>query len=570
MSNPLTGAYNEAQDKQITGKFFNNETSTKMGLEVIGSTAHAFCSALVDSAIQTPVNGVLQLFNPKEAHAFKLVENKQQEMNSPEWYGQLAGSSAGSLLNFIAFSKALKSTSESIKFAGSASNSKWRGLANTVSLIEKSPLYKKPFVSAAATGAFYGGILTPVDPNCENMVIARSKNAVIGAATVAALITPNQIRLRTNAIAAGESGSKLHQGIALALGGPLGGLVNSEARALSQGKIAPDVTGRDFQETMLAYSVLGAGYATYRSIGKAAEKPMEVEDFESTEKLRSTRRPENSGPTKTIDEHVQIVQEWNKFIQYFDRTLQKDIDCAKTSEIDRVELRLQYQSKFKEIQSQPANIRNVEPYEKLYDFMQEQLKAAESREALTNSKILSNLVEQQGIRHWTKKNAPQLPAPIDKGTLPSARQQNNISAEGYTLEDLARLTGTGADTIPSQPTGLNSSYLGRKIRDMQESMSNPNSPYYAKRANINSPKVMGRRQSDLAETIYSNNNPDANKGLPARNTTFEKKGYTAEQANRKAVVTQMTTSSQETAKGIGDKKELEKNKPLPWNSNDVP
>lgn len=582
MSNPITGAYLEAQDKKTGHKVNDDESSKKMGLEVIGSTAQAFAAALIDSAVQTPVNGIAQLFNWKEARALKLVDNKQQELNSAEWYGQLAGTGVGSLLNYIVLSKGLKAGGEYVKFAGSASTSKvWRPLANTISLAENSVFFKTPLRAAAATGALYGGVLTPVNPEGDNMCIARAKNAAIGAASVAAMIAPNQIRLSNNAFKAGQTGSKFTEAVALTLGGPLAGLVHAEGRALAQGKLAPDIDGRDFKESLLAYSILGAGFAAYRGMS-TVEKPMEVKEYESTDKLIATRRPEVVEPRRTREEVGQFTKEWNGLVKDFDKFVRETIYAKDISKESKLRITLEYRRGYNELQSDPANIGKFEPYDKLWETTDHSLQVAAEEQALANS------LTQQALDRWNKAHPntpaqlgdlvapmktssqqnPQLPA-----TLEQAQQRNNelatpeqlnkghdqvpaIDGESMNWNILPKPQPNPIDDLQPKATGLQSGFLGRRMQDMNQAMSNPNSPYYAKRANINTPQQSEGKQHDLAKTLSPK----------LKNTTFAQFGYTTEQGKRQALVKEITSTSEDTAKGIGSPEELHKHKPEPWDT----
>lgn len=595
MSNPLTSAPLEAQDRQAP-KTYTDETSTKMGLEVLVSSANAFAGALFDSAVQTPVNGLIQLFNPQEAHALKLVENKQQSMGSAEWLSQLVGSGAGSLLNYVGLSKVLKGSSESIKFLGAPATSKfWRPLANTVSLVEKSPICQKPLLAAATTGAFYGGILTPVDPNGENMIAARLKNAGVGAASVATMILPNQIRLNRNAINPGETGSKVHEALALALGGPLAGLVHAEGRALCQSKIAPDLNSRDFKESVVGYSILGVGYAGYRSIGKSQKAP-EVEEYESAEKLRATRRPERTNPPKTRDEHAETVREWKQFVELCDKTIHTDIETSPVTDLNKLDLKVQHQRGMRRLDSDPANIGSVDSYQKHFDYMYMLLnKAIKNDRAMVDA---ANEKTQRAIDEWNAAH-PDTPAQPGDLVIPNPTQQAQLPA---TFEQVQQKTNSPAPTEQWNPfesqlpapiydgqsmtiqhvqaagpsptellpkaTGLTNSRLGQRAFNVNQSMAG------AKRANVNTPAGTLRKQNDLAETIYSNRNaddPNKVRGLSFRNTTFEKKGYTAEQTNKKAMVNGITGSSKHTSEGIGSPEELhQKSKFKQWNGDEEP
>lgn len=567
--------------------------------------AVAFGTAFVDSAIQTPVNGLLQLFNPKEAKSLKLVDTKQQELGSTEWYCQLAGSGLGSLSNFVGLRKVFKGTADCIKFAGAASSSKvWRPLANTISLAENSAFCKKPMTSAATIGALYGGVLTPVNPKGEDMTAARLKNASIGALSVAAMVAPNQIRLSTNAFRFGETGSKFTETIALALGGPLSGLVHSEARSLSNGKLLLDFASRDFKESMLAYSIMGAGYAGYRSLS-SAKKPLEVKEYESTEKLIATRRPETTKPIRTREETIAISEQWNLLIKDADVFIRKTINETPISQGTKLLLTQLHKKGFNEILSNPANNRNFEPYEQHWESMQKLLEVSAKQEALASS------MSKQALDRWNQMHPetpaqpgdlvvpdplhpkwlnnlanqkPQLPATLaqvqQKTNSPATEEQLNRGQDHLPAHD-GEWTNYQLSPKPAEPsaadlvpkaTGLRSGFLGQRISDTEQAMSNPESQYYAKRANMNTQRQSERKQSDLAETICSNKNTDPNKksGLKLKTTTFDKFGYTAEQANRQAIVKQMTSSSKDTAAGIGAPEELQKHKPEPWDRREEP
>lgn len=125
-----------------------------------------FCHSLVYSAIQSPINGVVQLVDKVRGtnvlpRVQMLSAPSEAASGTAEWHGQVLGGAAGVAIDFMVLRRLCGSPSMEL---------------STSSMVKKSAL----------TGALLNGVFRPTDPE-QDFLTSRVRATAIGAASFAAL-----------------------------------------------------------------------------------------------------------------------------------------------------------------------------------------------------------------------------------------------------------------------------------------------------------------------------------------------------------------------------------------------
>jgi hypothetical protein len=154
----------------------------------------AFSKALIDTAIQSPLNSLIQIFNAllskplndfcqavdhqpyhMQLPAITWIKHQRTAMGTPSWYAQMTGEAIGIVLPFSAVNKSVAVLAP--------------GLHASLAHSRILPGLCVPVESMAFSGALYEGLLSPVDANNPNQLLARIFQAIIGAITFGSLIS---------------------------------------------------------------------------------------------------------------------------------------------------------------------------------------------------------------------------------------------------------------------------------------------------------------------------------------------------------------------------------------------
>lgn len=252
------------------------------------------------SALQGPVSGVAQLVDKSTDFAAKQIDHyafgdskrlhgtsilphvqfipaqEETRFGSPDWHGQQIGNALGMVAWVLAanktagFAKA-KMFRGAAPLAAEAQGSKWA--ANTLSEVAKS----------AIGGAFYGGVLTPVDAKQENFWKTRLDNSLTSGLTFATLTastlsirklgdaTATKMATWENASQSGElrwlqraaarAGRELpatlkNRAVAAVLAGVPAGFISAESGSVLAGKGAASTD--DILKSIEGFSMVGA------------------------------------------------------------------------------------------------------------------------------------------------------------------------------------------------------------------------------------------------------------------------------------------------------------------------
>ncbi|MBI2810586.1 MAG: hypothetical protein HYX67_07150 [Candidatus Melainabacteria bacterium] len=177
-----------------------------------------FVHAAAHTFIQTPIDGVTQIFNKttsQNLHPLELISAPKENNN---W--TFAGDTVATVGQFFLAQKGLRS-----------------GLSGmgVVSATDPTRLWE---TVAAGTAV---DILHPVDPNEKNFLWAKTRNAAISAGTFAAMGGTSKLLADGDMVTrVGRRG--LAESISMhAFSGAVGGMTNAELEALGHGKAAPDL-----------------------------------------------------------------------------------------------------------------------------------------------------------------------------------------------------------------------------------------------------------------------------------------------------------------------------------------
>jgi hypothetical protein len=183
-----------------------------------------FARAAAYSAVQSPADALAQIGGLKAPQVF--AAPGECEYGSYGWYAQQFGSGLGSLPLFLCVNK-------------------------NVGKLTRSAL--GPVARAATTGLIFDGLFHPADSNLSDNLLLRERgcNALTGAATFAGMAGASQAcirsglgRLPTGELTARSGFGIVRDGLANsargAMSGVFGGAINTQARALFDGKLVMD------------------------------------------------------------------------------------------------------------------------------------------------------------------------------------------------------------------------------------------------------------------------------------------------------------------------------------------
>jgi hypothetical protein len=192
-----------------------------------------FVQAAAHTFIQTPIDGVTQIFNNVTNQKLQPLEIISAPKEKNNW--TLAGDTIATVGQFVIANKALRSGMSGMGMANPNAPAKlWETVASGTAI----------------------DFLHPVDPNEKNFFVAKARNAAISAGTFAAMGKTSELMSEADFVRrAGRRG--IAESIGLhAFSGAVGGMTNAELEALGHGKITPDA------DTMLdrikQYAAFGA------------------------------------------------------------------------------------------------------------------------------------------------------------------------------------------------------------------------------------------------------------------------------------------------------------------------
>lgn len=265
--------------------------------------AGMFVRSLTYSALQTPIDGVTQLFNDITSPIARrqllprlqmIDAPKQTEFGSAEWTARLAGGGIGTILPFWLGGKA------AVRVAESA-----RGLKYIGPLIERAGILEQNSVAQLAfKGAIYEGIFHPVDESSGNVALQRGVNFTSGALSFMAMGKANEW-LRGTALGKAGLGSAW-RGIPLATelfvdatSGATAGVSDTVIHSLANGD-APN--GKSLAQSAGEYAIMSMFLRLGRlPVEKAArEKPPQLVDNPDAA-ARTPRDPNSLRPRLPFD-----------------------------------------------------------------------------------------------------------------------------------------------------------------------------------------------------------------------------------------------------------------------------
>lgn len=192
-----------------------------------------FAQAAAHTFIQTPIDGITQLYNKTTNHNLKPVEIISAPKENNNW--TLAGDTVATVGQFVLASKGLRA-----------------GCSN-LGLVNPNAPTKLWETVASGTAVDF---LHPVDPNEKNFAWSKTRSALISAGTFAAMGKTSELFADADLVRrAGRRG--IAESISLhAFSGAVGGATNAELEALTHGKAAPDLD--TFLNRTKQYAAFGA------------------------------------------------------------------------------------------------------------------------------------------------------------------------------------------------------------------------------------------------------------------------------------------------------------------------
>ncbi|MGH9553681.1 MAG: hypothetical protein ACRD3W_30150, partial [Terriglobales bacterium] len=198
------------------------------------SEVSGFAAGTFHSAIENPINGVVQIANKTtgaKVPELHLVNDKQDNA------GFKLGGIGGMVLDYYLLSKV------GGQVMGDVGGT---GIAGTM-------------LRAGAVGAVYGGVFTPSDVNSKSFFLDRLSNAAVDGTTFGAMAGTAGMLGKTGMFLLPETRSLLSSMTLNGLAGVSGGLAHAEANAVfKQGKVV--ASGSDFVTDGLTYGAFGAAF----------------------------------------------------------------------------------------------------------------------------------------------------------------------------------------------------------------------------------------------------------------------------------------------------------------------
>ena len=240
---------------------------------------HNACDSFVYSAIQSPVNGLVQLVGgDKCLPNVQLVEApKPAEFASANWYAQQLGGGLGTTVPFLLARGATRAAARLVCPSLAAEN---------IALLATSTQRPSYMVAEAALSGFvYDGLLRPVSIEEGNFWLARLKNATIGGVTFAGLAKiTHGLHVRS-----GCQALKPDLAINAAAGG-LAGMANAELSSLLNGRGHAKL--KDLQESAWSFMVTGGALGLLHRANQHKESQFvsdQVRELSSRPDLRRVR-----------------------------------------------------------------------------------------------------------------------------------------------------------------------------------------------------------------------------------------------------------------------------------------
>jgi hypothetical protein len=192
-----------------------------------------FVQAAAHTFIQTPIDGVTQIFNNVTNQKLQPLELISAPKENNNW--TFAGDTVATVGQFVIANKVLRSSTSALGWSNPNAPAKlWETVASGTAV----------------------DLLHPVDPNEKNFFWAKTRNAAISAGTFAAMGRTSELLAEGDFVRrAGRRG--IAESLSLhTFSGAVGGMTNAELEALGHGKIAPDVD--TFLNRTKQYAAFGA------------------------------------------------------------------------------------------------------------------------------------------------------------------------------------------------------------------------------------------------------------------------------------------------------------------------
>lgn len=234
----------------------DNNTTEKSTVDVALSVIHDDIWGSFKASVTAPVRSLVELGSRDAAAAIKVDGPQSAEYGSARFWAQQVGNAAGMLPWFVA----------SHKIVGKAAS---LGGAEVLEAAVSAKIAK-----AAATGALFGGLLTPTDLSSNStsaeVASARLSSAARSAATFMIMDGAGM------AFNKGLRSNLLLDKIAVSsVSGLVGGLAEAQLHALQQGHWA---TEKELAQSATTYALLGGGMTAINALPGFRETKVKVQE----------------------------------------------------------------------------------------------------------------------------------------------------------------------------------------------------------------------------------------------------------------------------------------------------